>query len=184
MDNNAYDPNIYGPDETRRKLVLFGTIGLGALILLALVVFLVTTHKRSQSGASDGRTADVTTITSPLTKSSDQLTVSYGGDASPNLDAVQQPFRIFSVDTLPVPQGVQKALSELVPPLVRQQVTPTYPSTYIQVEKSSIHCDSSNNCTMNIYIDSPETYFALNLSKVNGIYAPHLTQIAWKGIRQ
>lgn len=159
--------------------IILGLLGVVFLITLAVSLF-------RQPGETDDPNAhksqDQTRLESPYTQTSENLAVNYGGDAEPNADAVKQRFKIFAADQLPVEESLRKDLESLLPDVLSREVIPTYPPTYIQISSRSVDCDPSNNCTMDIYIDSPEMFFELTTSYVDGVPSFVLTQKPWRGI--
>lgn len=162
--------------------IAIGAVALGAVIIIVLItIFLAQLGSKEEKPPQ--HSTDSTTINSPVTKSSDNLTVSYGGNAEPNMYAAQQPFRLFGKDQLPLPSDVKEQLEPLLIDNLRRQVVPTYATTFVHIEKSSIHCPDPDSCSMAVYIDSPELYFDFKVTGLSSVPSGTLTPKPWKGIR-
>jgi hypothetical protein len=168
-------------DIYKKRMITGITIAVIAVILLGLLLFVLFRPKKSGDENSN-RSQDLTTFYSPVAQTSDSLTVNYGSDVQPNTEAVKQSFRIFNEKNLPMSTGAHDSLTAIIQDALLSKITPTFPVTYVHVERNSVRCDASDNCTMNIYIDSPEAYFALSLKTANGIPSYTISQIPWKGI--
>lgn len=161
-------------------VIVLSLLGVAFLIALAVSLFRPATESTDDPNAR--KSQDQTRLESPYTQTSENLAVNYGGDAEPNADAVKQRFKIFAPDQLPIENAIRKDLESLLPEVLSREVVPTYPPTYIQISSRSVECDPSNNCTMDVYIDSPETFFELDLTYQSGVPSLVLTQKPWRGI--
>lgn len=159
--------------------IALGIVGIVFIIGLGIALF---KPSGNADDANSKKSLDVVTLTSPFAQTSDSLTVNYGGDADPNTDAVNGNFKVFASSRIPIDSAVRRDLESILPELVAREVIPTYALTYIQVDPGSIQCDPLNNCTMLIYIDSPETLFELKTDYSNGVPLYTLTQKPWKGL--
>jgi hypothetical protein len=166
-------------NDSKQRLITGASIIVATVVLLGIMLFLLFRPEKKTDNNSV-RSMDVTEFYSPLTQTSDSLTVNYGGEANPNKDAVKQQFKLFNPSGLPMAQESRDSLSAIIQDALLSEVTPTYPATYVHVVKDSVKC--GNGCTMELYIDSPETYFSLTLSSADGVPSYEITQIPWKGI--
>jgi hypothetical protein len=161
-------------------------IGLGLLGIVFVVALGISLFRHpSDKGDNDvnsHKSQDQTLLKSPFARTTESLAVNYGSDIDPNGDAVKPRFKIFGLEQLPVQESVRKDLQSFLPDNVGREIIPTYPPTYIQIDPESIECDPNNNCTMDVYVDSPETFFELKMGYVNGVPSLTLTQKPWQGI--
>jgi hypothetical protein len=167
-------------DIYKKRMVTGITVAVIAVILLGVLLFVLFRPKKADE--NNNRSQDLTSFYSPVVQGSDSLTVNYGSDVQPNTEAVKQSFKILDEKGLPMSPNARDALSNVLQDALLSKITPTFPLTYVHVERNSIRCDASDNCTMNIYIDSPEAYFSLSLMTTNGVPSYTITQIPWKGI--
>lgn len=170
------------PQQKNYKLAI-GIIILGVVFLgfILYMFFKSDTPPQSQGGEHN---QDTTTINSPVSKNKIDFTVNYGSDIEPNMYAVEQPFKIFSLDGIEMPQVVKGQVETFLIDALREQVAPTYASTFVHIEKGSIKCQGEFACTMNVYIDSPEKYFEFSIKDVDQIPSYTLKPMAWKGITE
>lgn len=168
-------------EDNRKRLLMGISIILITIVLLGLLLFSLFRPKKTDTNAN--RSMQVTSFYSPITNSEDKLTVNYGGEANPNRDAVKQPFRIFNIDSLPLSQNARDALRTVIQDALLSVIIPTYPNTYVHVERNSVKCDAGDNCTMHIYLDSPESFFELKLNNTNGVPSYDIQQLPWKGVK-
>lgn len=167
-------------NDGRQRLIT--SIGIIVVTILLLGMLLFTLFKPKKTDENASRSQDVTSFYSPVSKNSDSLTVNYGSDVQPNTDAVKPQFKVFGIDQLPLSQDVRNTLTSVLPGALLSKLAPTYPVTYVHVETDSIRCDAGDNCKMNLYIDSPETYFSFYLKTSGDAPSFTLTQIPWKGL--
>jgi hypothetical protein len=174
------DQSQYG--QPNRRLLFLAIVVVTALCLLSGLIYVLT--RGTAGSGTDKHNLKITTITSPITHNTEQLAINYGGSSDPNYEAVKQQFKIFGIDKLTLGTAVTYQLKQLLPNALMQQFTPTFPTTYVHIDPKTITCDRNGNCGMSIYIDSPELYFHLDLSQLNGVYVMRLSQVAWEGIQR
>lgn len=147
-----------------------------AVVVVALI-FGLTSHKTPQKKTEPQNT----TFSSPLTKTSDNLVITYGGSADPNADAVVTQYRLFGVDKLPLTSRVREQLQATLPTYIQSLVQPTFQYTYVHIVKDSIHYTSIDDYSFDFYLDSPESYF--HFAKKPGVVGNPVTQLPWEGIQ-
>jgi hypothetical protein len=167
-------------NSSKKPLIIGIGIVVGTIVLVGLLLFTLFRPKKTDDNSN--KSQDVTSFYSPVAQASDSLTVNYGSDILPNKDPVKQQFVLLGGTSLPLSPTARDALNTILQDALLSKITPTYATAYVHVARNSIKCDASDNCKMNLYIDSPESYFSLNLRTVNGIPSYDITQIPWEGI--
>jgi hypothetical protein len=156
---------------------------------VALTIIAFGLNSLDQSGTNQpGKVTDplqVNIFDSPLTQNSDSLTISYGGTSEPNQDSVQPHYRVFGLSDMPIPQAIKDILPDHLNQALWSTAIPTYASTYVQIDRSTLLCDSQYDCKFSFYLDSPESYYDFHLSATtNGTYSYTLQQQPLPGVSQ
>lgn len=152
------------------------------VLVLGVIGLIIDRQGSNRSDPNANKSIDSSTLTSPLANATDSLTVNYGGDAEPNIDAVQQRFRLFAAESIGIDPALRNDIEIIVPGLLARIVIPTYTPTFMQVNPETISCTAIVNCTMDLYIDSPEMLFKLTTSYVDGRPYFTLAQKPWEGL--
>jgi hypothetical protein len=169
-------------DEARRRLLVSAAIIALVIIFIALLVTILFKTKKDNASKSGGHDINSTTFYSPISQAEDNFTANYSGDVAPNLNAVQQQFKIFNAQNVPIPTTIKDDLNNLLPSALQRVVTPTYATTFVHLDKNNVKCDKDNtDCTIGVYIDSPESYYSVHIT-TGSVPSITATQQAWKGI--
>ena len=126
-----------------------------------------------------------TKVTSPFMEVTyDQAINSDLNTGDPNTSAVQQPFLLFGLDSLPLTAKQQYSIHEDLLNLLGNAIVPTYATTYVHIDRHTLKC-SEFDCTFSFYIDSPEGYYTYHAyHNPDGSEAFTLTQEPLPGVNQ
>ena len=153
-------------DNMRSSIKLIGIAA--GVVLLVIVIVVASFSKRPATPTAIEDPQKLTAITSPFTQATENLEVNYGGTIDPNHDAAVTPLRIFALDSLGLPQGINDRLTTILTAAVTQEQLPTYASTYIQIDRPTVACDTEYDCAFSFYLDSPESYYKFRQTRTAG----------------
>jgi len=171
-------------DYARQHPLAISIIAAG-FVILTIVAFMLSSSSENSGKPTITNPLEGITFNSPISKVSDSLTVNYGGTSDPNQDSVQPPYRIFGLVDLPLSEGIRKMLPDYINRALWSTTVPTYATTYVQIDRSTLQCDTQYDCRFSFYLDSPESYYDFHLSATTtGSYVYTIKQQPLPGVSQ